>query len=233
VEEYGFTEADIPELSHLIVDRGLYSLDREDPRSWAQINAAYALGELGTEEALKVLIETAVRYSDHLDLSDSIPEAMALVGPSALPLLAAAFRRHRRDFFKASAFESAIQKIGEASPESRQPAIDVLVELLAEYRRNPDEMNAYLIASLADLKAADAMTLIRQVYESDEVDDSIITLENVEIDFGLREDTRQRPEITGLREFLLGAANLDRRDEPAPAEPRPARMPKSDADKLR
>lgn len=237
--EYGITIADLPELRRLLFDETFYGIsedeEEDDTYGWGYIHAMLALGQLRDIGALKVLIEATLRLTDHDGLWDTIPESMALMGPTGLPFLAEAFRQHRRDFLKSAPFLGAIGEIGKQTPEAELLAIQVLTELLSEYSKNSAEMNGSLIAELMDLHAVEAAPIMERAFEAGQVDEMMAgDWDDVQVGLGLKLPTVDPNDAAFFQHYLDRLAPPPSDFEEPPHKDRTlARAPKQDADKAR
>jgi uncharacterized protein YecA (UPF0149 family) len=74
-----------------------------------------------------------------------------------------------------------------------------LSQQLEKFASNDPELNGLLISYLADLKAIESMSTIRQAYNGNYVDCTIMgDLEDVEINLGLRDHRSQPPSYPSL-----------------------------------
>jgi hypothetical protein len=72
-----------------------------------------------------------------------------------------------------------LQEIALRYPEHRSSCIEGLTRTLERFEENEDELNAFIVNDLAELKAVDTLPLIKKAYEAGRVDESIIGLDFV------------------------------------------------------
>lgn len=184
-KEYGLTEADIPELIRLATDKDLFFEETEEEypeeAMWGAIHALRALGQLKATEAVEPLLEVFKWDDDYT--SGDLPFVFGLIGPAAIPALTG-FIGIKQDPFDAGSAVEALAKIATNSPESRDEVIKVLTAQLAHLGENDPILNAFIVSSLTDLKAEEALPLIEEAYDKESVDDSVITLHSIRYEFG-------------------------------------------------
>jgi hypothetical protein len=83
------------------------------------------------------------------------------------------------------AAQEGIKKIAEEHPDARPACIAALMEALAQYEDNDQTLNAFIISSLIDLRAAQAAQLMERAFAADTVDLSVAgDWEEVQIEMG-------------------------------------------------
>ena len=196
--ELGIEAEHIPDLIRLIADKSLRTkdIDEAEPSLWAAVHAWRALGQLKDVSAVKPLLDL---YPELLDddtgygewAIEELPEVFALIGPVAIPQLAdyLADTSHAEDA-RVNA-STALQKIGEEHSEAREEVISILTRQLERFAEDDESINAYVILALSKLGVKDALPLIERAFAAKKVDDSVIDLDDVLIDFGLKE--REEP----------------------------------------
>ena len=86
-------------------------------------------------------------------------------------------------------------------PRAVPRAIAAITKQLEAFEENDFELNAFLIANLAHLKAVEALPLIERAFAADRVDEFVINLDDVLVHFGLKE--REEVPIQGpLRDLF-------------------------------
>lgn len=186
-ERYGLGQDDIPELIRMAEDPELSEVGGDEPRGWAPIHAVRALGQLRAEEAISSLIELLGDYSEDDYFVNSIPPALGLIGPSALPAVWAYLDDTSRDDEDRTTILDAVESIAEHHPEAHDEVVQGLIQRLTPLATNSDLMNSYLISVLTDLGTREALPLMRQAFEAERVEEDFITWHEIRRDFGLTE----------------------------------------------
>jgi len=189
----GFTEEHISDLIRVLNDPDFNDGNLEGPEFWAPLHALRTLAQLRAENALKPLLQLLDDWEFNDWLSEDLPIACSMIGCAAVPILEEFLSREGADHDKRTCIPSCLQKIAEDHPACRQDCIDVLMRQLQKYQTSAHYLNGFLVTALADLKAIEALELIRTAYRADCVDISILgDLEDAEIFMGVRK-TRSTP----------------------------------------
>jgi hypothetical protein len=185
----GIGREHIPELFRMASDESLNQVGKvEGPEDWASIHAVRALGQLHDESTINGLIELLTIHEDHEWIQEELPEVFALVGPAAIPALAAYLADSSHEMYARSYAATALEAIAEDYPESRDANIEAIAKALEQFSENDPALNAFLIGDLAQLKATETLPLIEQAFEADKVDKFVITLNDVLVFMGLKEN---------------------------------------------
>jgi hypothetical protein len=219
----GITVEHTPDLLRMIADRTLRTNDpeEEDPKYWAPIHAWRALGQLRDASAIEPLLQqTEDLFDNKLGFGDwaieELPDVYANIGEAAIPILTRCIADPTWTVNTRIQAMTGLTTITQKYPEHREETIVLFVQQLEQFVQNDPELNGYLITNLAILKAVDTLPLIQQAFASNNVDTFLISLEDVEVAFGLKE--RSTPEFTDweslLRNFSQSAGlDLDRKEE--------------------
>ena len=197
----GFTREHIPDLIRMATDRYLI-VEAEEPEFWAPIHAWRALAQLGAKEAIEPLIRNynLFEIADSDWLSDDLPDALVKLGPDCMPALAMYLIDTRHDTFPRMSAGETIKRIAQEYPDASDQAKGVLLSALELFEENEEDLNGALMADLLDLKAVEAMPLIRRAFDADAIDITIAgDLEDAEIELGFREE---RATPSRIREAL-------------------------------
>src|SRR5258707_7875891 len=87
--ELGIGPEQIPDLIQMATDEALNEADSESTEVWAPVHAWRALGQLRAVEAVEPLLELFDRLEDDDWVHEELPVVFGLIGPAALPALAA------------------------------------------------------------------------------------------------------------------------------------------------
>ncbi|MBZ0300634.1 MAG: hypothetical protein K8J31_12875, partial [Anaerolineae bacterium] len=211
---YGFTPEHVPELCRLMMDETFMQPEyQERPEAYAFIHAVRALGQLRGEAALSCLIGMAETETDNDWLWDEIPNAVALIGPTALPRLKAALERTAAQFSTGLTLVGCLEKMAELHPEARDECVAILVDQLKQAEGNDEGVNGSMIGTLVDWRVMDALPVIEQAYATDNVDLMVTgDWDDVQVELGLKEpDPNKTRRINPAMQELLDS--LERMQE--------------------
>ena len=112
------------------------------------------------------------------------------IGPAAIPLLRSYLYDTEHTTFRVVAPADALTAITQSHPAVRDEVVSLLTAFLdrpaADADAEEEALTAFIIGNLGDLKANSAYETIRRAYAEQRVDEQIISLDDVERDFGLR-----------------------------------------------
>ena len=189
-QSMGFKREHIPDLIRMATDQTLI-VEAEEPEFWAPIHAWRALAQLDAKEAIDPLVKNFNLFeaADSDWLSDDLPRVFVKLGPDCVPALAMYLIDTRHETSGRISTGETLKDIAEEYPETRDQVKGILVSALELFEDNDEELNGFLLADLLDLKAVEAMPVIRRAFEADAIDITIAgDLEDAEIELGLREE---------------------------------------------
>jgi hypothetical protein len=198
----GITVEHIPDLLRMVADPALRGSDlseEDDPKYWAPVHAWRALGQLQDASVVEPLLQQTENLFDYETgfgdwAIDGLPDVYAEIGAAAIPILNKCIVDPAWPADARIQAMTGLTKIALKYPEHREETITFFVQQLEQVAQNDPEINAYLITKLVDLKAVETLPLIQQAFSDDNVDQSLIDLEDVEVGFGLKE--RRIPDFT-------------------------------------
>jgi hypothetical protein len=158
------------ELLRMARDRGLHSLDDEgDPALWGPVHAGELLSEIDLTPLLDEVIPLFDLESDWL--MSSLPRAFGRVGAPAIgPLRAYLADRTRWAWGHTTAINS-LEELAKAHPEQRDEVVALLSDLLREAAERPEPVATGAMSALVELRAVEALPLIRRAFELEQVDE--------------------------------------------------------------
>ena len=184
----------IPDILHMLVDPELRTTnsDEEDPKYWTPIHAWRALGQLHDASVIApILDQTEDLINGEPGFGEwaleELPEVFEMIGPASISTSASYLADLAQTEDVHTTAISGLTRIANKYPETREEIIRILSKQLEQFEENNETINAYLIESLGQLKAVETLPLIKEAFEADKVDDFFISLEDVEIMFGLKE----------------------------------------------
>ena len=227
--KFGFTRAHIPDLIRLAEDTDLrfgeVTLEEEDylnqqdddelTRWSAQIHAWRALAQLKAEEAIPNLVGLLYQADEYDDdwAADDLVKVFVQIGPACIPALAAYLQDTGNDSYPRNIAIEAVSDIVEAFPETRAEGIAAIIPALKNHKQNDEGTNGFLIYALAEFKATEHIDLIKEVFDTDNVDLMIMgDFEDVQIKMGLLKarTTPRAFSITTEREMKQALAKFNK-----------------------
>ncbi len=186
--ELGFGQEHVAELIGMMTDEALNTAS-DSLAVWAPIHAMRALGQLRAEAAIQPLIG----LFNHTDAGDnyavlSFPKVMGMIGPVAVPALAAFISNPAHKMYPRSYAGDCLAEIGTQYPVAREECIRSIVAALENFEKNDPGLNGFLVANLLDLKAIEAAPVMERAFAADGVDETITgDWEDVQVNLGLLE----------------------------------------------
>ena len=214
--ELGLRPEHIPDLIRMAQDEELNYADSESLEVWAPLHAIRALGQLHAEAAIEPLLSLFDNYRDNEWIMEDLPQAYGMIGPAAIPALAAHVADRSKEEFSRTFASNGLVEIAKLHPEARTEVISVISKILELFDEEEPGVNGFLIGDLGDLKAVETLPLIERAFDADAVDESIIDLDDVLVDFGLKErepwPDLPLPPVSPLRQ-MISSAMQHRHDE--------------------
>jgi hypothetical protein len=197
--ELGFTTAHVTELVQMAIDKELFWGDSEDLATWAPVHAWRTLAQLHAEAAITPLMSLFSEEDDWI--TEELPVVYGLIGVKAIPALAEYLGNKSHGVYPRINAAYSLERIGNTYSEARIACVLALTQQLEKFAHNDPELNGFLMTYLANLKAIESLATIRQAYNEDCVDCTIMgDLEDVEIDLGLRDHRSHPPTYPSLAE---------------------------------
>ncbi len=186
--ELGFSGEHVPELIRMATDSDLNNADQDSLEVWAPLHAWRTLGQLRAVEAAKPLVGLFERLHDDDWLPTEFPKVFSLIGPASIPAIAEFMADRGIEEICRSSVPACLEQIARYHTDHRDECVDALAHQLSFYATNGTELNAFLVLSLAKLKATEAIDVIRKAFAADCIDLTLQgDVEDVEIAMGLRE----------------------------------------------
>jgi hypothetical protein len=155
---------------------------------WAPVHAWRALGQLRAEAAIAPLL-ALLKTLDIDEAADAeLPVVFAMIGPVAIPVLAAFLADRSNPGFAVFTAIYGIKEIALLHPVCRDECVGILVRMLGSSDHIDPSTSGFVVCALIDLAAVEAIDAIRDAFRRESVEISIPgDLEDVEIALGLRE----------------------------------------------
>ena len=225
----------VRDLIRMVTDRRLYQADDESAETWAPIHAWRTLGLLRAEDAIEPLLALEEGFAEDDNWMDwiaiEVPEVLGLIGPAAIPTLAAHLSDASLDLSPRIRAVSSLERIGDLHPDARDECVAILTRQLAEFDTNHPELNGCLVDALVQLRAIEAAEVIERAFAAGRVDEILPgDWDDVQVGLGLKEpdDTAWPPldldedeELPDASPYPAGLASLD--PAPAPRSTTPAK----------
>ncbi len=194
--DLGFSYEHIPDLIHMALDEQLNNADSESLEVWAPTHAWRALGQLRAEAAIEPLLTLFHMQEDSEWVGEELPEVFGMIGPVALPAVAAYIADGSHNEWPRIHAMGCIEQIGKQVPEARSACIKILSSQLEQFKTTDLEFNAFLILTLTvAFKVVEAAPLMERAFAAHAVDESIIgDWDEVQVELGLksREEVPQK-----------------------------------------
>ena len=189
------------ELIRMATDEALYYSESDSDAVWAPIYAWRALGQLHVEEAIAPLITVLRRADREMGddwVSSELPTVLGSFGKPALEPLATFLADAGNGENSRSGAAVALATMGVDNPELRLECIERLSRQLGAFAAQSGELNGFILGTLLDLKAVEALPVIRDAFAAGAVDETIAgEMEDVEIELGLKPPRlRREPSIS-------------------------------------
>jgi hypothetical protein len=212
--QLGLGPEHIPDLIRMAADEELNWAETESLEVWAPLHAWRTLGQLRAEVAIEPLIALRETLEESDWAREELPEVLGMIGPAALPPLAALLADIAYDDELRFGVIISIEKIGTRWSEAHATCVETLTKQLELFEENDPEINGFLVLSLAELHAREAVPVVKQAYVAGCVDPTIMgDWDDAQVEFGLlsaEEVERRRsrklqeaPALPALHETIL------------------------------
>lgn len=176
----------------------------------APIHAWRALGQLRAIEAVEPLLAMQNRLDEEGDdwYLDEFAQVFGQIGPAALPALAAYLADDLNGEFPRISAADGLFQIAERYPESRNDVVKALVQQLSRREESVYDLNGFVVAHLAALKATEAAEAIERAFAANVVEDDVCgswgrVREKLGVaGMGLAPDTPPRPKAPFAERFF-------------------------------
>jgi len=186
--ELGIGPEHIPELIRMATDADLNFFASTERGAWAPAHAWRTLGQLRAEAASAPLVALLAKLEEDDWIWEELPDIMSMLGPAAIPHLAAFLTDSTHDLNARIAASRSLQRNGNEYETSRAACVQALAAQLEKAAKTDPELNGFIVADLLDLNAVETAPLIERAFAVGRVDESICgDWEIVQIDLGLKE----------------------------------------------
>ncbi len=185
--ELGLGPEHIPDLIRVASDEQLNWADSDSLEVWAPVHAWRTLGQLHAEATIEPLLSLFEPLEENDWAKDELPDVLGMIGPAALPALAAHIADISHDESARISAITSVEKIRTYWPEARPACVALLMGQLELFTKNEPEVNGFLILSLVELKAIEAAPLMERAFAAGRVDPIVMDdWEDVQVELGLK-----------------------------------------------
>jgi tetratricopeptide (TPR) repeat protein len=178
----------VPQLIELALDDDINKLKQTDPAVWSPLHALAILRELRAVEAVEPLLEM-MDWDDEW-IEAQLPQVYGAIGAPALPALKAYTMDSSNDQWGRGRALASLTAVAQAHEETRDEVVHFFINFLdrpgAGSSVEEESLTASLVGELGDLQATESYEAIRRAFDENRVDETIVQLEDIERDFGMR-----------------------------------------------
>ena len=185
----------VPDLIRMAIDRDLFAADMDSLETWAPIHAWRALGQLRAQAAIEPLVGLLRRIDEVGDewIQDEIPAVLGMIGPAAMPALAAYLADPAHEIYARAAAARGLQQLAERQPDARAECVALLTRQLELFAEQDATFNAFLVDLLVELAAVESAPVMERAFAADKVDWFIRgDWEDIQVELGLKQ-AREHP----------------------------------------
>jgi hypothetical protein len=171
------------------------------------------LGQLKSVKAIPALVALLEEVEEDDWMMQDLPEVFGMIGPVAVPALAACVTDAERSTFPRAIASHALVKIAETHPATRDECVRVQMAVLEGFERQDPLLNSLVMGDLVDLQAVEAAALMERAFLAGQIDIRHMgDWEDVQISLGLRlARSTPRPRLSWIDEpFYADEASVDR-----------------------
>jgi hypothetical protein len=188
----GLDSTHIPTLIGIVEDR--VQLWNESAGSsdviWMPVHAWRALAQLKATSAVPALLDLLHEIDEEGNeiIQEDLPDVLAQIGMGALAPTGAYLRAQNNPLWARISAAYALRNLARSHEQTCPAVIALLERVLEAYWLNDSTLNGFLVAFLADLRAAACSPLVEQAYLASRVDESILgDFEDYQVAVGLLE----------------------------------------------
>jgi hypothetical protein len=182
------------------------------------------------EEAVVPLLALLKITEDDEAATEELPAVFGMIGQPAVPPLSDFLADRSNVELAVSTAVMGIKEIAARHPECRAECVGILTRTLEVQPGMDPSVCGFAVSALIDLQAVEAIDVIRDAFNRNAVDISVVgDVEDVEIELGLRAGrATPPPKYMVLPEGNLPWQDADRLQRRTQASPRPAKVGRND-----
>lgn len=161
----------VPDLVRMARDRALNTAMHDSPQVWASVHALNALARL---DASAYAVELISLFDVDTDwFGERLGAVLSNSGAAAIAPLRAYIHDPTRWIYGRASASDMLPKLAERHPNLRAEVVQMLTDALAQQGAEYPDLNGMLLADLLELKAVEALPVIRHAFEQDLIDETI------------------------------------------------------------
>jgi hypothetical protein len=170
-EELGIGQEHVPELIRMTRDRALNTAPGDSPQVWAPIYALEMLSELDPGAGVVDLVPLFDVDSEYF--GEDLPQVIGRAGAAALAPVSTYLEDRTRWVWGHSRAADALKEVAGQHPELRGEVVGLLSGLLENAEHYHPLAASGVLSALLDLKAAEALPVIRRAHERGSIDETV------------------------------------------------------------
>ncbi|MEW5930828.1 MAG: PBS lyase [Gemmatimonadota bacterium] len=218
--ELGLGPEHVPDLVRMAAGAVLDDPEDESPVAWAPMHAWRALGQLRAAEAVEPLLDVAEAIGDEIFTEPELAVVFGMIGRAAIPPLARVLADDEESQALHVLAVSGLEEIATRDPSTREEVVPLLLARMEKWERNSEDVNAFLVDALTEMRVMEAAPLMEQAFAAGRVELLLRgDWEDVQEDLGLMEERRDRaagPRFAGMPPILDRFEESDFGSAPAP-----------------
>ncbi len=188
--QYGLEPEHVPDLIRMATDEELNLANSDSQEVWAPMHAWRALAQFRAESAAEPLLSLLHWIDDNHDdmIREEVPDVLGMIGPAAIPAVVEYLADASHGRWARVAAASSLKEIGQRHPDTRAECVAVLTRQLEHFADQDETLNADLVGTLLDLKAAESAPVMERAFAAGRVELAVAgDWEEVQVELGLLE----------------------------------------------
>lgn len=165
------TQEHVPDLVRMARDRALNTGQSDSTEVWAPVHALDALAKLDASAHVDELVPLFDVDTDIF--GERLSAVLVAIGAAALAPLRAYIQDPTRWIYGRANASDMLPKFVEHHPELRGDVVQIISDTLAQQKGDYPELNGMIMGDLLELKAVEALPVIRHAFERDLIDETL------------------------------------------------------------